>query len=149
MNWRDGPDANSFMCHRDACVVRRGRKPVSESRAAEIRARLIAWRQIPETNRVSLRALAVQIGTSHQLLSFYLQRLDRWQAREYRRKAKEIRSVGEAENRLLTQCEDAQANSYEKAAFHASIDFVLEATGKKMLKQIQTDVSAHRTLSKS
>jgi hypothetical protein len=80
MNWRDGPDANSFTYHVDACAVRRGRKPASESRAAEVRTRLAAWRQIPEAHRVSLRALAVQIGTSHQLLSFYLQRLDRWHA---------------------------------------------------------------------
>jgi hypothetical protein len=129
--------------------VRQGRKPASESRAAEIRARLVAWKQIPEARRISLRALAVEIGTSHQLLSFYLRRWDKWRSKEYRRKAKEIHVRAEAENRCLTQWEEAQADSYEKAAFQATIDFVLESAGKKMLKEIQGDVSAHRTLSKN
>jgi hypothetical protein len=46
---------------REASVVRRGRKLISESRAAEIRAKLAAWRQTPEPQRISLRALAAAI----------------------------------------------------------------------------------------
>lgn len=61
---------------------KRGRKPVGESRAPEIRARLMEWKQTPESLRSSLRALAAEIGTSHQLLSFYLQRLEEWQGTE-------------------------------------------------------------------
>ena len=69
---------------------KRGRKRIKESRAAEIRARLVHWSQIPEPQRISLRALAAEIGTSHQMLSFYLRGLDKWQASEYRRQAKAI-----------------------------------------------------------
>ena len=58
---------------------RRGRKPANESRAAEFRASLIAWRQTPGASRISLRALAAKMDTSHQLLSFYLRRLHMWE----------------------------------------------------------------------
>jgi hypothetical protein len=128
--------------------VRQGRKPASESRAAEIRARLAAWRQILAPQRISLRALAVEIGTSHQLLSFYLKRLDKWQGKEYQRKANEIRARAKAENRPMTQWEESQAVTYERAAFHCTLDSVFEPARKKMLNEIQADVSAHRTLSK-
>jgi hypothetical protein len=67
---------------------KRGRRPVGESRAPEIRARLIEWKQTPESFRNSLRALAAEMGTSHQLLSFYLQRLEEWQGTEYERQGK-------------------------------------------------------------
>ena len=54
----------------------RGGKPAGETRATAIRARLFAWKQTPESQRVSLRKLAVELGTSHQLLAFYLRGLD-------------------------------------------------------------------------
>ena len=60
---------------------RRGRKPTAQSHAAEIRGKLAAWKQTPESVRPSLRVLARQIGTSHQLLSHYLQGWDKWQAK--------------------------------------------------------------------
>ena len=63
----------------------RGRKPNDESKAAEIRAKLAAWKQMPESSRPSLRELARELGTSHQLLSHYLQGWEKWQAKEYRR----------------------------------------------------------------
>lgn len=88
---------------------RRGRRPASESKAALIRATLWTWRQTPREQRVSLRALAVELGTSHQLLSFYLRDLDRWQMREHRRAEKQILACAKAEHRELTPREEAQA----------------------------------------
>ena len=84
----------------------RGRKPKQESRAAEIRAKLLSWRQTPELQRISLRALAAELGTSHQLLKHYLDGLDRWQAEE---RAARTRARAEAEGREMTmrECCDA------------------------------------------
>jgi|SRR5579863_968498 len=45
----------------------RGRKPAYESRAAEFRQRLMVWKGTAESSRPSLRALAVELGTSHQI----------------------------------------------------------------------------------
>ena len=69
-----------------------GRKPAHESRATEFRHSLTTWKNTPESSRSSLRALARELGTSHQLLTFYLKRLDQWQADEYWRQAREIRA---------------------------------------------------------
>src|SRR5258708_4160965 len=95
---------------------KRGRKRISESRATEIRTRLVEWKQIPEATRISLRALAAEIGTSHQLLSFYLERLNEWQlnerAKEYRRQAKAIRDQAHAENRLMSEFEMERMIAY-------------------------------------
>jgi len=63
----------------------KGRKLKWESRAAEFRQRLFIWKQTPESLRPSLRELARNLGTSHQLLGFYLQHWEAW------RKAEEIR----------------------------------------------------------
>jgi len=63
----------------------RGRKLKRGSRAAEFRQRLFIWKQTPESLRPSLRELARNLGTSHQLLGFYLQRWEEWG------KAEEIR----------------------------------------------------------
>ena len=46
-----------------------GRKPKQESRSAEFRQILMAWKQTPEALRPSLRELARELGTSHQLLA--------------------------------------------------------------------------------
>lgn len=78
--------------------ARRGRKPAGESRAAEIRARLAAWKQTPEQERISRRTLAAELGTSHQLLSFYLRRWDKWQ----------IKDRAKSEKRSLTVEEEAR-----------------------------------------
>lgn len=98
---------------------RRGRKRSGESRAAEIRARLMVWNRTSEAARGSLRALAAEIGTSHQLLSFYLRRLDQWQAneqaKEHRRKANDIRARADAENRSLSPWEEEQARAHHAA----------------------------------
>lgn len=82
----------------------RGRKPAYESRAAEFRRELIIWKQTSESLRPSLRALAGKLGTTHQMLAYYLNnnRLGRWQAKE---NAKRIRARAEAEGREMTMRE--------------------------------------------
>ena len=84
----------------------RGRRPKYESRATELRARLVTWKQIPESGRPSLRALARELGTSHQMLTYYLRSLDRWQTEE---RAKWIRARAKTEGREMTlrECGDA------------------------------------------
>jgi hypothetical protein len=62
--------------------AKRGRLPGGESRSLEIRLRLAKWKQVPEEQRMSLRALAAELGTSHQLLCSYLRTLDEWLDRE-------------------------------------------------------------------
>lgn len=54
-----------------------GRKSAVESRGTELRLKLIEWKQIPESSRPALQALARELGTSHQLLSHYLSTLVR------------------------------------------------------------------------
>jgi hypothetical protein len=75
-----------------------GRKTKHESRAAELQAKLAVWNQTAESARPSLRGLARELGTSHQLLSHYLAGLEEWMAREqkeaYEREAEEIRRKG-------------------------------------------------------
>jgi hypothetical protein len=58
------------------------RKPKYESRATEFRQRLVVWKQTPASMRQSLRALAGELGTSHQLLAHYLDGLEEWQYKE-------------------------------------------------------------------
>jgi hypothetical protein len=68
---------------------------------------------MPESSRPSLRALAREMGTSRQLLTFYLHGLDEWQCRERHRramesankKAEEIRARAKAENREMSMRE--------------------------------------------
>jgi hypothetical protein len=75
-----------------------GRKPKTESRADEFRQRLVIWKQTPEFSRPSLRELARQLGTSHQMLNHLLKGLDKWQAQEDWRRVKEIRGRARDEN---------------------------------------------------
>jgi hypothetical protein len=91
-----------------------------------------------ESSRPSLRALARELGTSHQLLSDYLKRLDKWQRKEYSRRAEEIRKRAATENRNMTPWEESQVCRLERAAFDCMIDSVLGDT----LKQIERDAKA-------
>ena len=87
-----------------------GRKAGQESRAAEFRQRLVIWKQTPESSRPSLRALARELDTSHQLLEHYLDGLEEWQAVERYRMAKQraqerarkIEACAAAEGREMT-----------------------------------------------
>jgi LmbE family N-acetylglucosaminyl deacetylase len=97
----------------------RGRKLKQESRGTEIRARLAEWKQIPESSRQSLRALARELGTSHQLLGDYLKRWEKWQSKEYRHQAEEIRARAKAENRLTTPWEQQQVHACDRAQIRA------------------------------
>lgn len=69
-----------------------GRKRKQESRSEEFRQTLIAWKRTPVAIRSSLRALARELGTSHQLLCHYLATLEQWrwekELRAFRAKAK-------------------------------------------------------------
>jgi hypothetical protein len=98
-----------------------GRKPAHESRATEFRHSLTAWKRTPESSRPSLRALARELGTSHQLLTFHLERLDQWQANEYWRQAREIRARAIAEDRSLNQWEEQQVHAYTRAGIRATV----------------------------
>ena len=80
----------------------RGRKAAWESRASEFRQRLIVWKQTPESVRPSLRALASELDTTHQMLGYYLDGLDRWLAKD---QAKCIRANAKAEGREMTMRE--------------------------------------------
>lgn len=86
----------------------RGRKPNQESRSAEFRRRLIAWKQIPESHRPSLRMLARELGTSHQLLRHYLAGLEKWQQTERWHKANE---ESDSERRPMNQREEQQRHT--------------------------------------
>lgn len=84
----------------------KGRKKKQESQAIELRQKLVAWKQTPESMRPSLRALAGELATSHQMLAYYLDGLDRWQAEE---RAKQICARAEAEGRAMTMRECCHA----------------------------------------
>jgi hypothetical protein len=113
----------------------RGRKPAQESRATEFRQKLMEWKQTPQSSRPSLRALARELGTSHQLLSFHLKHLDKWQAKEYWRQAREIRARANAAGRPLTRWEEQQAHAYDRAAFRVTIASMLRDDIKGMKKE--------------
>jgi hypothetical protein len=120
--------------------VKRGRKPANESQATAIRARLVMWKQVPESQRVSLRALAVELATSHQLLAFYLRGLDEWQRKDYERRAEDIRHRAATENRPMTYWEESQVEGLDRAAFHCMI----ESGAADMLKRLEADAKAGR-----
>jgi hypothetical protein len=82
---------------------RAGRKRKEESRAAEIRQRLLTWRVSPERVRPSLRELARQLGTSHQLLKFYLDGLDRW---SWKTDLERYHATAKEKNVVLTPADD-------------------------------------------
>jgi hypothetical protein len=116
----------------------KGRKPKQESRGPEFRRTLIAWKQAPESSRPSLRAVARGLGTSHQLLSFYLKRLHKWQSKEYWRQAGEIRARANTEGRAMTQQEEQQFYAYNRAAMRATVGPMLLETIERMKKDSES-----------
>jgi hypothetical protein len=88
-----------------------GRKPKEESRATELRQALIAWKQMPEGSRPSLRFLALQLRTAHQLLNHFLSTIDDWALEERirfsERRADQMHARAQAEDRHLTGREAA------------------------------------------
>jgi predicted secreted protein len=116
-------------------LAMRGRKLKQESRSSEFRQRLIARKQTPAAFRPSLRALARELGTSHQLLSFYLKNLYKWQSKEYWRQAREVHARANAEGRPLTQWEEQQVYAYNRAGIRATVGPVLLDVIKRMRKE--------------
>ena len=115
---------------------KRGRKIKQASRADELRRRLTAWKQIPESQRPSLRALARELGTSHQLLQYYRYGLEIRQAREQQAKrARECQRItdnirAQAKARALTLWEQEQLLAYDRRYMSA-------AAGEILLKQLE------------
>ena len=114
-----------------------GRKLVSQSRAGEIRAKLLMWKQSPELQRISLRALAVELRTSHQLLGSHLRSLNKWQAKDYKGRAEEIRNLAWAENRRLTPWEESRAGALDRAAFQCMIESALAQALRRYEKELR------------
>lgn len=103
----------------------RGRKPRQESRSEEFRQALIAWMRTPAAIRASLRALARELGTSHQLLGHYLSSFEEWrwekELRAFRAKAKahNLTMTPAVERRYLDwlrKIEERQARNAARAA---------------------------------
>jgi hypothetical protein len=95
--------------------VKVGRKQRDQSCANEIRARLAEWKCLPESSRPTLRALAQELGTSHQLLSHFLKNWASYWSKEYKRRAEEIRNRACQEHRELTYFEEQQADACMRA----------------------------------
>ena len=97
----------------------KGRKCKQESRAEEIRQKLIAWKQTPAESRPSLRALARELCASHQLLTHYLTGLEKWGYKELGRNAEKeaegIRESAKNENRALTAWEEERLRACDRA----------------------------------
>ncbi len=118
----------------------KGRKSKQDSRADEIRAILMEWKEQPEPARPSLRALASELGTSHQLMSHYLEGLDKWQMKKYFRLAEEIRARAEAENRLLTSWEEQQSLEYGRAG----VGMIAICAIESAVKQLERDAKKNK-----
>lgn len=114
-------------------AMSRGRKPAGASRATEIRERLLAWKETAERQRISLRKLAAEIGVSHQLLSFHLQRLHKWQMKEYDKKVYEITDRAKVENRPLTAEEMQRCIDHSRA----SLAILADHTASDMLSELR------------
>jgi hypothetical protein len=116
---------------------RRGRRPKCESRAKEFRQQLNAWKRMPESSRLSLRALAREVGTTHQLLGHYLKGWEKWQGKEYRRHANEIRIRAKAENRSLTPLEENREAAYKRAEFNSMLVAATDAVLDKIAGRLK------------
>jgi hypothetical protein len=125
------------------CDLRKaiGRKPANESRARELRQELIAWKQTPERSRSSLRTLARELGTSHQLLAFFLKGLDEWQGLRYLRQASQIRIAASDEDRPLSEWEAQRADAFTRTGIRIVTGAILRNSIKRMRKE-----SEHRVL---
>jgi hypothetical protein len=124
--------------------MKAGRKPLCQSRGEEFRQRLSAWKS-SVLSRPSLRALARELGTSHQLLGSYLKGLNNWQEKQYRRRAEGIREIAATENRDLMPWEESQAKALDRAAIRCLLDSALASA----YKQYEAEFQGKRSLTKS
>ena len=126
---------------RSHCVSREvrneRRKRKGESRAEELRQRLIVWQQTSESMRPPLRALARELGTSHALLQHYLINLGKWQAEEDWRCVKEIRARASADGRPLTPWEEQQTRALDRRAVCLFIESSFENSAKRYQREIE------------
>jgi hypothetical protein len=118
----------------------KGRKPKQDSRADVIRAKLMEWKEKSESARPSLRALASELRTSHQLLSHYLEGLEKWCWKELFRRSKEIQMRAEAEHRFPTPWEEQQIRYYGRAGVEMMAMGAIEAA----VKQLERDAKKKR-----
>jgi hypothetical protein len=120
----------------------RGRKPKDESRSPEFRRRLVEWKRMPESARPPLRALARELGTSHQLLTHYLGGLEKWQVKEAWRCAREYRAQANANGRPMTSWEALQSRALDRHAFCLQMDAGMNealATWEREIEQAVRD----------
>jgi hypothetical protein len=118
----------------------RDRKRNEGSHAIELRERLFDWKQMPESSRPSLRALARELNTTHQLLSQYLAGLEEWKANEYWRRAKEIRAVARANGRSMTPREEEQSRALDRRALCLFIESSLDDHVQKLEREIEQTI---------
>jgi len=124
----------------------RGRKPKEESRATDIRASLVGWMQTPDSSRPSLRALARQLRTSHQLLSHYLKQWNKSQAEEYQREGNEICARADAENRLMTLWEEQRVNVCHDQALQWTLSAAVNVAFRKLSRRAKREQLAAREI---
>jgi hypothetical protein len=120
-----------------AAAVKAGRKPRHQSRGQELHQQLSAWKSRLGL-RPSLRRLAHELGTSHQLLGHYLKTWTKWEKRNYERRAAEICGRAQTEDRYLTPSEELEATECDRAAFRAMVTFSVESIVNDLLKKIKT-----------
>jgi hypothetical protein len=111
------------------------RKPKELSRANEFRQALVEWRRAPQGIRPSLRDLAKQLGTSHQLLSHLLTGLDLWLAHQTYNAAAQIKTRARHENRLLTQDEIWTSENLERTAVRLHIGSLITDSLREVRKK--------------
>jgi len=102
------------------------------------------WKQKPESARPSLRALASELRTSHQLLSHYLEALDKWCWKELLRRSEEIRMRAEAEHRLPSPWEEQQICYYGRAA----VEMMAMGAVDGAVKQLERDAKKNKLTTK-
>lgn len=123
-----------------ASVSRPGRKRVGSSRLMEFRQALSRWKDTPESMRPSLRQLAEQLGTTHQLLTYCLKRLGKWQAKDDWRRNEGIREKARSEGRSLTPYEEHDVRLRDRRAMSLFCDFALQRQLEKLKKKLKTGV---------
>ena len=115
----------------------KGRKRKVDSRATELRQRLIVWQQTPESMRPPLRALARELRTSHTLLQHHLINLGKWQAKENWQRVREIRDRATVERRPLTPWEEQQSRALDRRATRLYIESAFENSVKHYQRAIE------------
>jgi hypothetical protein len=75
------------------------------------------------------------LARPHQLLSFYLKGLSRWQQQEYHRKAQEIRDKGLG----MTYVDEQQMIAYERAALNCMLNRALDGFVDRLATEVKVE----------